>query len=252
MKKINILLFLAALVAFTACKDDDDNTPTGNGTLNVELEHSFGADAFELNSANFYTTAAGEQVKFNTLKYYISNVVLTKSDGTTWVQPESYYLVDASNAASTMLNIADVPSADYTAITFTLGVDSTRNISGAQTGALSVANGMFWTWNSGYIFFKAEGESPQSVDNNFIYHIGGFSGANKAQRTITLDFAGAKAEVRKDAAPQIHLSVDVANFFNGTTNLVIANNSNMMMPGAGAAAIADRYQNMFEFEHIHN
>jgi hypothetical protein len=79
MKKINILLFLAALVAFSACKDDDDNTPTGNGTLNVELEHSFGADAFELNSANFYTTAAGEQVKFNTLKYYISNVVLTKS-----------------------------------------------------------------------------------------------------------------------------------------------------------------------------
>jgi hypothetical protein len=107
MKKINILLFLAALVAFSACKDDD-NTPTGNGTLNIELEHNFGADAFELNSANYYTTAAGEQVKLSTLKYYVSNIVLTKSDGTTWAQPESYYLVDASNAASTMLNIADL------------------------------------------------------------------------------------------------------------------------------------------------
>lgn len=253
MKKFNAILLLAAIVAFSACKkDNDDVNPADKGVLKVEFEHLFGTDEFELNSANYYTTAAGEQVKFTTLKYFVSNVVLTKSDGSTWTQPESYYLIDNSDAASTLISIADVPAGDYTGISFMLGVDSTRNVSGAQTGALSTASGMFWTWNSGYIFLKAEGECPQSMDSTFIYHIGGFSGPDKAQRTVNLSFNGAQAQIRKDATPQVHVAVNVANFFNGTTNLVVANNSMLMMPGATAAEIADRYQDMFEFEHIHN
>ncbi|UPT67237.1 MAG: hypothetical protein M0D57_00620 [Sphingobacteriales bacterium JAD_PAG50586_3] len=161
MKKINIVLFLAALVAFSACKKDDDME--GTGQFKLELEHSFGADAFELNSANFYTTASGETVKFSMLKYYVSNVVLTKADGTTWAQPESYYLVDAESPASALLTINDVPAGDYTAVSFVLGVDSTRNVSGAQTGALSTSNGMFWSWNSGYIFLKPKANAHSRV-----------------------------------------------------------------------------------------
>lgn len=250
MKKLNILLFIAALVAFSACKKDDDMD--GTGMFKVEFEHSFGADAFELNSANFYTTASGEQVKFSMLKYYVSNIVLTKSDGTTWVAPDSYYLIDLSAPASTIIQVGNVPAGDYTSMTFLLGVDSTRNVSGAQTGALSTANGMFWSWNSGYIFFKAEGECPQSGMGNFTYHVGGFSGANNALRTVTIDFAGAKAEVRKDAASQAHISVDVAQAFNASPALVIATTDMIHMPGADAVAMSGRYQQMFEFEHIHN
>lgn len=250
MKKLNILLFIAALVAFSACKKDDDMD--GTGMFKVEFEHSFGADAFELNGANFYTTASGEQVKFSMLKYYVSNIVLTKSDGTTWVAPDSYYLIDLSAPASTIIQVGNVPAGDYTSMTFLLGVDSTRNVSGAQTGALSTANGMFWSWNSGYIFFKAEGECPQSGMGNFTYHVGGFSGANNALRTVTIDFAGAKAEVRKDAASQAHIAVDIAQAFNASPALVIATTDMIHMPGADAVAMSGRYQQMFEFEHIHN
>ncbi len=253
MKKLSFVLFLAAMVALSACKKDDENNDMdGTGQFKIELEHTFGANAFELNSANFYTTGSGETVKFSMLKYYVSNIVLTKSDGTTWVQPDSYYLVDAENPASTILTIGNVPAGDYTSMSFVLGVDSTRNVSGAQTGALSTANGMFWSWNSGYIFFKAEGECPQSGTGNFTYHIGGFSGANNALRTINIDFTGAKAEVRKDAASQAHIAVDVAQAFDANPALVIANTNMIHMPGAGAAQMSSRYQNMFEFEHIHN
>lgn len=250
MKKLSFVLFLAAMVALSACKKDDPMD--GTGQFKIEFEHSFGADAFELNSANFYSTASAEQVKFTMLKYYVSNIVLTKSDGTTWVQPESYYLVDMENPASAMLTIGNVPAGDYTSMSFLLGVDSTRNVSGAQTGALSTANGMFWSWNSGYIFFKAEGECPQSGTGNFTYHIGGFNGANNALRTINIDFAGAKAEVRKDAASQAHIAVDVAQAFDASPALIIATTDMIHMPGADAAAMSSRYQHMFEFEHIHN
>jgi hypothetical protein len=38
---------------------------------------------------------------------------------------------------------------NITAIKFLLGVDSLKNVSGIQTGALDPAKGMFWTWNTG-------------------------------------------------------------------------------------------------------
>jgi hypothetical protein len=51
---------------------------------------------------------------------------------------------------------------DITGIRFLLGVDSARNVSGIQTGALDPARGMFWTWNSGYVMAKIEGSSPSA------------------------------------------------------------------------------------------
>lgn len=249
MKKFNIILFLAALVSFSACKDNEVD-PNDKGALRIELEHTFGTSPLALGTT--YTTSQDEELSLTTFKYYVSNVVLTKTDNSTWAQPESYYLVDASSPASTMLEISDVPVGDYKSVTFTIGVDSLRNVSGAQTGALSTENGMFWSWNSGYIFFKAEGASPQAMDGNFVYHVGGFSGANNALRTVTLNFDGSQAEVRKDAVPQVHVGVDAAQAFNSAPALLIANTAMIHMPGAAASEMATRYQNMFEFEHIHN
>ncbi|UPT67238.1 MAG: hypothetical protein M0D57_00625 [Sphingobacteriales bacterium JAD_PAG50586_3] len=87
---------------------------------------------------------------------------------------------------------------------------------------------------------------------SFTYHVGGFSGANNALRTVNINFGGSKAEVRDGAASQAHVAVDVAQAFNASPALVIANTDMIHMPGADAAAMSSRYQNMFEFEHIHN
>ena len=81
----------------------------------------------------------------------ISNFKLKKSDGTWWIHPESYFLVDLSNDLSTTLDLGSVPSGEYTELSYTIGVDSLRNVSGAQSGALSTTNNMFWSWNTGYI-----------------------------------------------------------------------------------------------------
>jgi hypothetical protein len=69
-----------------------------------------------------------------------------------------------------------------------LGVDSIRNVSGIQTGALDPLKGMFWTWNSGYVMAKLEGssESSNSAGNRFTYHIGGFRPGMNVLKTIDL------------------------------------------------------------------
>lgn len=55
-----------------------------------------------------------------------------------------YFLIDASDAGSTTIALQALPG-KYDQVAFTIGVDSIRNISGAQTGALDPGKGMFWT-----------------------------------------------------------------------------------------------------------
>jgi chorismate-pyruvate lyase len=90
----------------------------------------------------------GDTMNFTKFKYYVSNLKLKKADGTWWVHPESYFLVDAADAASTTLSLGTLPVGEYTEMEYTLGVDSTRNVSGAQSGALAPSD-MFWNWNTG-------------------------------------------------------------------------------------------------------
>lgn len=248
------LLVFAAL-SLTGCEEDQDVTPQV-GEFDVEFEHTVGTAPLVL-ATRSYNTPAGDQFTVSTFQYYVSNIQLTKADGSKYVQPESYYLVDAAVDNSRKFTLTDVPAGDYTGITFTIGVDSARNVSGAQTGALDTNNGMFWTWNSGYIYTKFEGFSPQApkpagaAAGALVFHIGGFKTPNNTIRTVSPAFNGAKLLVRPDHTPEIHYTVDVLKMFTGPTTVRFATLSNTM-GGANSVLVANNYaQGMFTVDHIH-
>ncbi len=224
--------------------------PKNPGTLSIELEHVWGSaeDPFALNTDLTHPMSM-EHLNFTMLKYYVSNVELTNEDGTVWKAPESYYLVDLSQPLTTQLELTNVPAGHYTGMSFLLGVDSVRNVSGAQTGALDATNGMFWSWNSGYIFLKAEGTSPESSNGNFSYHLGGFSGANNATQKINLMF-DAHAVVEEGAAPVAHLSVNPAKLWHMLPGVAAQNT--IHMPGSSAVARMAAFASGVQFEHLHN
>jgi len=58
-----------------------------------------------------------------------------------------------------------------------LGVDSALNDAGVHPGDLDPVHGMYWSWQTGYIHLKLEGELelPGQVKQSFVYHIGGFT-----------------------------------------------------------------------------
>lgn len=66
-------------------------------------------------------------------------------------------------------------------VRLTLGVDSTTNAAGVHCCALDPANGMYWSWQSGYIQFKLEGKEKNGQQLNL--HLGGFSNANMSSIT---------------------------------------------------------------------
>lgn len=257
-KYLVLFAAVAGMFTFSSCDrdDDDDVTPTPTGTtgsLKFHVENLFDTVPFELGSTN-YITANGDTVNFSMYKYYISNIKLIRPDGSRYAETESYHLINAADTNTLEFTIANVPNGAYSGIEFMIGVDSLRNVSGAQTGALDPANGMFWTWSTGYIMAKMEGSSPQSgaASNSIVYHIGGFTGANSSLRIVSPSFNGDQATVSSSATPEVHLACNVAEWFRNPVTINVGTTFFQMAVNANSAMIATNYADMFTVEHIHN
>lgn len=245
---------VAALNYSEKAKKDDGSCQypqEETGQVKIVLEHHWGDNStdFELNTS-FIHPVTGDELTFTTMKYYISNFRLKKQDGIWWTHPESYFLVDVDNPSGTTLSLAGVPVGNYTEISYVMGVDSTRNVSGSQTGALSTTNGMFWSWNSGYIMVKAEGLSPQSSTGSFAYHLGGFAGANNIVTAKSASFGSELLNVTSSGNGMIHLGVDPSQLFENFGS--VSNGNTVHMPGTNAKTIATGFYGGVTFKYIHN
>ena len=263
MKNIVVLItLLTTTTFFSACKKASDEPAPAQetGTVHIEFDNQFERDALDAEqftplvfNTETYQNAAGEDYTITKFRYYISNVKLKKADGNTYAVPESYYLIDASSSTDQLITLSNVPAGNYTGMSYTIGVDSARNVSGAQTGALAETNGMFWSWNTGYIFMMFEGTSPQSTATDHIlqYHVGGFRNATNtnALKTVNMSFGSSTLRVTKVGIPQVHIMVEASKV---AKNRSFATTPTLHMPGAAAISIANDYVNMFSFDHIHN
>lgn len=239
------------------------NTP-GTASLQIEFENYIGSDRLQLNTGT-YTNASGEQFSVTLLNYYISNIRLNRADGTLYTVPRdsSYFLIKAENPAQNIL-LKGIPAGTYTGISFILGIDSAKCTTPVadRTGVLDPAGGaagMYWGWNSGYIFVKMEGPSAvaTSGDKKFRYHIGGFGGFQSPTlnniKEVHIDFPAAQLlQVQsQDNAARLFLKADASKVMNGTTNVSIAAKTTVMF-APYSVNIANNYASMFSFERITN
>lgn len=250
--KYSLLVLGLTAAVFVGCKKDDPDPEPVYGNVSLKFDNMVGTEDLALGSGN-YTNANGDAFTVSLFNYYISNVKLKRADGTYFTEPHSYHLIKETDAASTTFKLNEVPEGEYTEVQFLIGVDSARNVSGAQTGALDPANGMFWSWNSGYIMAKVEGTSPQSTQaaQDYVFHVGGFSGTNNVIRTVTLPLA-TKAKVTASVDPVITLKADVQAWFASPTVISFATLNAVHMPGADAVTVANNYQNMFTVKSVTN
>jgi hypothetical protein len=166
---------------------------------------------------------------------------------------DKYYLVDFSDSTTTEIKISIAPYV-YNRISFTIGVDSAQNVSGAQTDALDPAKGMFWTWNTGYIMAKLEGTSPKSPQaGKFEYHIGGFSGADNVIKTVNLLFPYAQnLELKAGGESTMFITCDANDWFFNPWDIKIADNPVISTPGGLAPQVAENYSKMFTVDSVAN
>ncbi len=252
MKPLQIIyLLLCCWFLLTCQKPATDSEKTG--IVKITFVNKVNGNSIGLNT-KVHTNPSGEIYTITKLKYYITNVTAQFSGMAPLVEKDSYHLIDESNTSS--LSFSFSGKADtYQAISFLLGVDSTRNVSGAQTGALDPLNDMFWTWNSGYIMAKMEGTSPSSaqVNNKIEYHIGGFSGSNSVLKNFILAMpAGKPLIVTEGKTTEIIIEANFDKWWLGASTIKIATSPVCVSPGALARQIADNYINLFLVKDVIN
>lgn len=263
MKTSFRLLALSSLliVAFESCKKDTvtetpDPAPTPTETGNLVVEFKNTVDLAPLVYGQKYLNPSGDTFKVSKFNYYISNIVLTREDNSVYTQTDSYRIIQQAAPSSMVVQVANVPVGNYKSIKLMLGVDSAKNNSGAHTGGLdfNYASDMFWGWNTGYIFLKLEGTAPTSTLSNgyFEYHIGGYGGVNKTQRTFDLGLTGTTANVTTSKTPTINLITDVNELFKNPTVISFSTLPSVVSAGANAKKIADNYADMIRFEKVQN
>lgn len=236
------LLFLTLVVA--GCSKDNSLEDPSTAWLEISITPEMNGSPFTLNST--YNTIYGELLQPTAFKFYIGQLQLDLADGSRQ-SFDRYYLADLSDTASLRIRV-QVPPGHYTALQYQLGIDSARNVSGVQSGVLDPLRGMFWTWNSGYIFYKLEGSSPVSSQpgNAFEYHIGGFRTPYSAIRVQQARFETSESwPLESGKTLQVDLACQLDNFFSGTYPLRIAENPTVMTPGALSAQLADNFAGCF-------
>lgn len=242
MKKL--LLYCAAILLITTKKVFAAD-PVPLKQIRISFTHRAGTAPLVLGDT--LVTASGEKITVQRFKYYVSNFTVTDSKGNLHVLPASYFLVDEAEPASKTFLLA-VPDLPIRSISFLIGVDSIRNVSGIQTGALDPLKGMFWTWNSGYIMAKMEGtcEGLQAAGQRFTYHIGGFRFGVNTARQVSIDLPAGKNNFSG-----IGIAADIQQWFSSAWNIRIKETPVCHAPGALAVKFANNYMHMFSLQFLH-
>ncbi|MCG2611117.1 hypothetical protein LZZ90_06325 [Flavobacterium sp. SM15] len=260
----NLIAFMAVLITLVACNNDETILNSNEkGKLEVEFDNIFsGADLTLNNQLN--TTSQGENLKIGKIKYIVSNIVLTKEDGTVFVYPknQSYFIVDESDETKRVLELQDVPVGNYTQIKFGIGVDQAQyNLGATGQGdflAQAEAADMLGSWDAGYKFIAFEGtftSNTVSSDTPFMVHTGK-TASNYNYTEITLSMPD-KALVRTKITPEIHIMADVNKIIDGANKIKLSDNTAggmgaMIMSGNNVSLITANLQEMFSVNHVHN
>ncbi|MBC7571233.1 MAG: hypothetical protein H7319_16100 [Spirosoma sp.] len=259
------LLTAALLAGFLACNTNDPEAARPPAKFGLDFSNVVGTQPLQLGTVA-YKNASGESFTPTNFNYFVSNIRLIRTDGSAYVVPQdsSYFLIRQTDPATQKITLNNVPEGSYKAVSFVLGVDSLRSTAdiSKRTGALDPAvdhtgaNGMYWSWNSGYIFMKLEGTSPSAPRDatgrgNFRYHIGYFGGRDTKTinnlKTITVSFGADVAQVDPFRQPAVQIQADVLTIFDGTTPISIKAYPEVMI-SPFSATVAKNYAGMFSYK----
>lgn len=240
-----ILLLLTFLTCAISCRKE---TSDEGSNYRIRLKFIPKANGENLVEGKSYLSPLGEDFSISRFKIFIGNITLIQDGAVRVARKENeYFLLDAFDPSSLVVETA-LSSNRFSDIGFQIGIDSILNVSGAQTGALDPATGMFWTWSTGYIMAKLEGNSSYStgVNKAITYHIGGFKTGENSIRQVVLQVPGQQDWLlEKNNITEITIEMNIDKWFSSAHNLFIAAEPATMTPGALSNKYADNYARMF-------
>lgn len=247
MKQLFAIAALAALL-FTSCKKEEIiSEHDGEATLSFDAKA--GTADFALNQN---TTINSRTYNFKNLRYWVSNVTFVKADGSEYSVPDSYFLLEETNAVTVQdgsytypakkredISIKNIPVAAYKQVKFSIGVDAAHNDNlSLQAGELSQLSGMTnvsWMWHTSYIFTTLQGTVTEGATTKTFK---AETGLNANYKTLTLNLPQ-QVKISSSKSTKISINVDVAKILDGID--LVANPAIGASQATLMAALADNY-----------
>ncbi len=186
-----------------------------------------------------FLPSLGDSILIDDLRFYISDAQFISPDGSINPFSKRHFLCDFQNPESLKLPCPPILSNESgVVLLFQIGIDSTTNSSGALGQDLDPVNGMYWTWNSGYINVKIQGQSPKCPARNhqFEFHLGGYLFPNNALTTF---------QHRITAGKDIYINIDLKPFFAA---IDIQKEFQIMSPSKRTVELSHLFSSCFQLQ----
>jgi hypothetical protein len=138
----------------------------------LRFDHQIANTSIEIGTE--HTTRYGQQITFDDVRYWVTNVWLLDGEEAKVEVPASYYLVELTPQRTRTDVEVPVPVGSYETLVFHIGVDPPHNRSlDLAEGELSAGIEMDWDWDTGYKFFRTDGTFvEQGTAGMFSLHTG--------------------------------------------------------------------------------
>lgn len=168
------LLWVFTLLLCASCSEDENNENAVE-QVNVTIDFSHSWDGEEVTNADFntlkYTNANGEQMSIELLRYLVSDVTFTSSEGESIVI-EGYNLVDVTNNSGLSTALGQTIQAGTYQVSFTFGFDNEDNLDGAYLDLNSASWNVPMMLGGGYHYMQLEGKylAADATEVGYQYH----------------------------------------------------------------------------------
>lgn len=234
-----VLILGTFLVALGSCKKDEE---IGTGEIQLSPRAYFNEEPLVI--GDLYTDILGHTIRVENFKCYIAELTAIQSDGSEHLLAE----VDLVGFEAPESLTYELPRGDYTGFKVSIGVPPELNkdqdpaqYPSEHPLSLYGAEGMFWSWNTGYIFAKFGGKANFEGDDDpilepFAFHCG--EDFLYSTHSFEKNFC-----VGEDVV-DLELKFNVEQFFfnaNDTINIQIDN----LTHTSGNVELAERFMTLF-------
>lgn len=220
------LAMLAFVVTIASCGKDlplVEPEVNSTGTIEIRFVPTMNGQPFQLNS--LFTGPNNKRIQIETFKSYFSEIAISSNGNV--VGKQDINLIDFGSSNKSIFITTKAGPVDR--IEFGIGVNQALNgtnnpdfnpSSFPSDHPLSIYNGMYWTWASGYIFFKIEGRIDTSATQTqsplftCFYHVGLDTLYNKKS------FENLNLVVNKGQTTIVEIAVEFNEIFRTPTNTI--------------------------------
>lgn len=242
-----IILFICA-VSFSACKKKNPTPNTPKGLLYLHIHTDI--DTNEVDAGTVARDSGGRQFSLNVAQFYMSNIVLYKSDGTSVTTANAIVL---KTIGEEEYYVGSIPTGNYTSISFDIGLSDADNVgtpSALPSGnVLSTQNPNMWFGpGMGYMFMNLQGMADTTAAQNglvnapFTYQ----TGTSKQRISIRMP-QHAPFAVIANQQTFVHLIADYGKALRGV-NLGLGTATPFIADSAATNQIANNIYSMFRYE----